>query len=110
MHHIKRTKHKGGARVEFGRSQVQDALHSVSCGAACLFNQKRNRIRLVDEAMSTGDVATPFIARVKKNAAACENAVRFCDQGGDPAHVVVLGQWSFESCYAVVDVSANGIS
>src|SRR5271165_3437480 len=60
--------------------------------------------------MSTGDVATPFIGRVKKNAAACENAVRFCDEGGDPAHVVVLGQWSFESCYAVVDVSSNGIS
>src|SRR5208282_1080332 len=97
-------------RVELGRSQVQDALFSVSGSAAGLFNQERNRIRFVNEEMSASDVAAALVCRVKKNAAARKNAECFCDEGSDPAHVVVLGQWSFESCNAVVDVSANGIS
>ncbi len=94
--------------MKIGRSYIEDPLYRVRRTTTGLLDQKRDRVRLINQPKPAAAVTTPLIARIEKYATANQNAVRIRNKRRDPPHVVVPAQWSLGALHAIVDVGANG--
>ncbi len=75
--------------------------------AACLFDEERHRIGLVDQSQPSGLGQIPGVARIHEDAAAHQDAMHVGDHRRHPAHVEVLAAHAGLAGQTFVDVALD---